>query len=49
MTPRAYSSGAGNANVETSNIVIKGSNTWQLHQPAEGPRRGQWLIFKYSQ
>jgi hypothetical protein len=32
-----------------TSIVVKGSNTWKLHQPAEGPRKGQWLIFKYSQ
>ena len=32
-----------------TSIVIKGSNTWRLHQPAEGPRKGQWLIYKFSQ
>ncbi len=30
-------------------VAIKGSDTWKLHQPTEGPRKGQWLIFLISE
>lgn len=30
-------------------VVLKGAGTWKLHQPTEGPRKGQWLIFLLSQ
>jgi len=26
-------------------VVIKRGRHFKLHQPAEGPRKGQWLIF----
>jgi hypothetical protein len=32
-----------------TSVVLKGAGTWKLHQPTEGPRKGQWLIFLISQ
>jgi len=30
-------------------VQIKGSATWKLHQPKDGPRKGMWLIFGVGQ
>ena len=26
-------------------VAIQNAGTWKLHQPKEGPRKGEWLIF----
>ncbi|MBV8880707.1 MAG: hypothetical protein JO332_12120 [Planctomycetaceae bacterium] len=31
---------------ETATLEFKGVGIWRLHQMKEGPRKGQWLIFR---
>jgi hypothetical protein len=30
-------------------VQVQGAGTWKLHQPKDGPRKGQWLIFGVEQ
>ena len=30
-------------------VQVQGAGTWKLHQPKDGPRKGQWLVFGVDQ